>query len=114
MSFVMRLLLDARADPDARCKHKTTPFLSAAEHGHTNTVEMLLRTGKVELNWRDGDGETALYMAVNAGHEDTVRVLLTGGVDPNAKSSRGSPPSIRAAQHGDEAILRLLLDAGAD
>jgi ankyrin repeat protein len=59
-------------------------------------------------------GETDLYVAVQAGNEEMVRLLLSSGADPNQKTSYGCPPSHRAADSGEAGILRLLLDTGAD
>ncbi|TLS21503.1 uncharacterized protein PpBr36_10393 [Pyricularia pennisetigena] len=48
---------------------------------------MLLDTGKVDVDAKDGDGLTALLYAVEEGHENVVRMLLdTGKADVN-----GSP-----------------------
>ncbi|KAI9774836.1 MAG: hypothetical protein M1840_000052 [Geoglossum simile] len=111
---IVHLLLARGANPDPRCISNETPMLLAAKSGQADLVEMLLSTGKVDINWKSKGGESALYMAVDACHTDTVRVLLENGSDPNLRTSTRCLPAHRAAEYGDEDILRLLLGAGAD
>jgi ankyrin repeat protein len=114
---VMRVLLDSGVDPDPICHlNKWTPLQYAASFGYSELVEMLLYTGKVNVNRQTGEsGTTPLFLAVKSGSEETVRVLLSDkSTDPNLKTSWGRPPSHCAAQNGYAGILRQLLDAGAE
>jgi ankyrin repeat protein len=54
-----------------------------------------------------------LVDAVRYRKVDSVRLLLDAGVNVNS-SARSSTPLVSAARAGDETILRLLIDAGAD
>jgi hypothetical protein len=56
---------------------------------------------------------TALQHAVRKHKVDAVRVLLEWGAQPDALHD-GAPPLLIAADSDDPAIVRLLLDAGAD
>ena len=44
---------------------------AAAENGHTEVVKLLLTAG-ADVNWRNHEGVTSLYMAAQNGH-DQVR-----------------------------------------
>jgi uncharacterized protein len=75
-------------------------------------------------------GRPDLAPAVVAGSLDAVRLLLAHGADPNAKLrekvikrqynpgdprlGEGATPFMRAARGGDAAVMRILLQAGAD
>ncbi|KAA0170630.1 hypothetical protein FNF28_01392 [Cafeteria roenbergensis] len=75
-------LLDAGA-PVNRKNHANngvTALIVAAEHGHKDTVELLLDRG-ADLEATDDDGSTALVFAASGGHKDTVELLLDRGAD---------------------------------
>ncbi|KAL8924377.1 MAG: hypothetical protein Q9172_002724 [Xanthocarpia lactea] len=55
-----------------------------------------------------------LYYAAFLGLEDPVRLLLASGVDINAYGGRYGTALIAAASQGHEAIVKLLLDHGAE
>ena len=58
---------------------------------------------------------TALQHAVQKQHVDAVRVLLEWGADPDAVEPGAiNTPLFIASSHNHPAIVRLLLDAGAD
>lgn len=55
-----------------------------------------------------------LYYAAFLGLEEPLRLLLTSGVDMNAYAGRYGTPLIAAASQGHKAIVKLLLDHGAE
>ena len=66
----------------------------------------------------DGLGRTPLSVACQAGHFDTVRLLLERGAEVDRAmsrgSSRGSTALLAACYNGHVAVARLLLEKGAD
>lgn len=58
-------------------------------------------------------GWTALKWAIARGHLNITQLLLSHGADPNKDENTFIPLSF-AAQYGQEAIVRLLLERGAD
>lgn len=63
----------------------------------------------------DHRGWTALQHAVQTQRIDVVRVLLECGAHPDARQTgTATTPLVIAAGHADPAIMRLLLDGGAD
>ena len=90
------------------------PMTTAAFHGRLTVVRALIDRG-VDVNGLSVDGETALMLAVDRGHEDVVFALLDHGADINMKSrDDGWTPLMYAAAHGYRRILRRLLYDGAD
>jgi ankyrin repeat protein len=109
------MLLDAGADPNVADKDAAMGPLYAAIDMHRLAVG----------HGRPNPKQTGAFDAV-----DVVRKLLEKKADPNAKLkavimqrqhtggdstlAAGATPLMRAAKSGDIAIVRLLLDAGAD
>lgn len=60
-----------------------TPLWLASRAGHTDTVQLLLNTKRVDVNKQDQDGETPLCVAAAKGYHRVVGELLGSGADPN-------------------------------
>jgi hypothetical protein len=85
----------------------------AAFNGHDAAVKLLLETGKVDADSKDGSGRTPLRWAALNGHEAVVKRLLeTGKVDADSKDRYGWTPLWWAAENGHEAVVKLLLETG--
>lgn len=84
----------------------------AIDRGYAGIMRVLLERGAAHIP-SGRDGELLLGKAVDRGYVGVVRVLLGHGADPN-KGFWGAPPLANAACGGDVAIVRMLLEAGAD
>lgn len=71
---ILRMLLEAGAEVDARADGGWTPLHFAARVGKADAVRELVRGGAV-VHARTNEGETALMLAVKGGHEDAAREL---------------------------------------
>jgi len=93
---------------------RTTPILGAAKFGDLNVVRALLDLG-VPVDAADGNGITMLARAALGNDVDLARLLLDRGADVNQIDTRGMTPLLWAANvdFGDDAMVRLLLAAGA-
>jgi len=137
---VVKLLLQTgKVDVDSKDEDGRTPLSYAVEGGHEAVVRLLLDSGadvKRRLryvDWVKGTGQTVLMLAVENGHEAVVVVLLDRGADVNAEQvvyqkTRSFGPTLSdrddeehrwtvltmAIEKGHEAVVRLLLDRGAD
>jgi ankyrin repeat protein len=137
---VLRLLLDAGADP---VPLRWTPLMHAVVFGTLAEVHAALAVG-AELEARDGWGRTALHLGLEAGKLDAVQALhaagaslapgghdqrsplvyavrrpdaldwlLAHGCDGGAAADTGLTPLAAAVEAGAVESVRLLLAAGA-
>jgi hypothetical protein len=81
---VLRLLLDAGANPNAINREGQTAFVSSIRHNDLEIIEALLNAG-ADINARDQDDKTALIIATEWGYLDIVEALLNAGADINAR-----------------------------
>ena len=134
-----RLLLDVGGNQ--KNESGNTALHVAAEYGHVDLVQFLLREGidieskgyyrKTVLHYaataghesvvrvllkkaKIDDGQTAFQWAADAGHETLVRLLIQNGANMEAKSLYGKTALLRSVDNGHFDIVRLLLKSGAD
>ncbi len=109
----VRLLLAAGADPNASGGHDDdTPLHSAARHGFRQVVSLLLAHG-AELDAENGNGCTALWLALSEQQEPVARVLLAAGADVSwLRGKTGAWLLTEAARSGALPTLRLLVELG--
>ncbi|KAK7080291.1 hypothetical protein SK128_003272 [Halocaridina rubra] len=111
---VLSLLLAQGASWEATNNLGWTPLMQAARHGHVDIVSLLISAG-APVDVSNRLGMTALMLASVSGHMGTIRALIDAGAtyDPEISmfSSQITPLMI-AAQHGNDAVVRLYLDKG--
>jgi ankyrin repeat protein len=141
---VVGMLLEAGANPNVRAHvtalekrehadHPTggfTPLMFAARNGHEAVVRALLKGG-ADPDVTNGDGATAMTIAIVNDRFDLAKVLLDLGADPNdgslyhAVDMHDATTDMRArdgsrlrADHPNQLnaldLVKLLLDKGAD
>ena len=101
-------------DPQARGADGFTALHLAAFFGGADAVGALLAAG-ADAN---ADAENPLsvrplHSAVAARDRESVRLLLEAGADPNVEQQGGFTPLDGARHQGDEKMVQLLLDHGA-
>lgn len=101
--------------PDAanrKGRNGSTPLMYAAMYGDRAAVETLLDRG-ADPNERNDAGATALMWGVD--DLEVTQALLEYGAEPNARSDDfRTPLLIASGRAGDEPIVRLLIDFGAN
>jgi ankyrin repeat protein len=140
----VRLLLDAGADVDQTTEYGWSPLLAAVHNRRYRlAVDLLARGADPNVanaggwtplyiatdnrNIEAGDYPTR---KPDMDHLEFITTLLDAGADPNARMAsstetrtifthqwlyeEGATPFLRAAQSGDLALMRLLLERGAD
>lgn len=95
------------------CGASMSKLTKAAHHGDLVATEAALKDG-AKVDELDGFGQSALYNAVESKNIEIARSLLTHGANPNLCTVLGQCPIVTAARHGDVALVRLLVEAGAD
>ena len=97
---------------NARGPEGSTPFMYAVLYSSAAKLERLLKQG-ADPNRRNDANATALMWA--ATDLEKTRVLLDFGADVNARSSDLRTPLLIAARRpGNTAVVKLLLDRGAN
>lgn len=111
---IVRLLLQAGADPNAPNDSGLTPLHAGAWNSNPMVISHLLDAG-ADLNARENDGYTALhYAAAQSGNGRVVKLLVDRGADPLAESNDGRTPLHSALSYRAEpSVVATMLDAGA-
>ena len=89
-----------------------TPLLFAARVGDFDAAKLLVAAG-ADVNDRAPYGTSATVVAAHSGHGDVAAFLLEQGADPNAADA-GYTALHAAILHKDAALVRAILDHGAD
>jgi len=106
----VRRLIDAGADVNARNASGATALMWAVSD---EPMTRLLVEHGADVNAASDEGRTPLMIASGLhGNVAVVRLLLERGAKVDAEANGGTAV-LDAAYTGDEAILRLLVDAGA-
>ena len=101
---VVRMLLDAGADPNISDNGGMTPLIVNARN--LEIAQMLIAHG-ADVNARANDGFTPL---LNAGTAEVARLLLEHGADPFAKTKHGET-ALDLAKGGNRKDQAALLEA---
>ena len=111
----VRELLDGGADPNIRNEAGATALMWAVDD--LAKTRLLLDHG-ADVNQRSDDGRTPLLIAAGQyGSSEVVKLLLDRGAKLTAKSPSimgYMTPLTEAASAGDDALLRILIERGAD
>lgn len=110
----VRELLEGGADANRLNVAGWTPLVYASFLGHDTVVNLLLETGDADGNARTSDGMTALMWASACNHESIAYFLLQNGVDIEAKDAKSRTSVMLAAQNGQTAALKILIDSKAN
>jgi len=115
---ISSLLLEHLRNPDIRGRWLQTPLhILTSARAQRATLEMaqhLLDCG-VDVDARESDGWTPLYLAAWNERRDFVQLLLEHGAAVNAVTTDdGETPLHRASATGNVDVVRLLLEHGAD
>lgn len=111
----IKILLDKGADPNIRNEAGATALMWAVDD--LEKTALLLDHG-ADVNARSDDSRTPLLIAAgHSGCNAVVKLLLDHGASLAVKSPVNvgyATPLSEAARFGDEALLKMLIDRGAD
>jgi ankyrin repeat protein len=92
-------------------------FLQKVAEGDAAHVTLFLEAG-IDPAAANSTKRTALWIAVERKHPEVLKALLAGGVAPNEKNAppmeSGKTIVFEAVDSGDAALVRILVEAGAD
>ena len=135
---LVQLMLQRGANVEARCVDQITPLMHAVKQGYLSILELLLIKG-AQVDTKTA-GWTVLHRAADMINVPMVKLLLSKGADIEARSPKdflpkkhslarlgsdlddydevdadlGWSPLLRAATNGQEVMVRLLIEKGAD
>jgi uncharacterized protein len=115
---ILRLNIAAGADARLTNRFGGTALIPAAERGHVEIVQELLRHTNIDVNHVNNLGWTALLEAIILGdgssrHTEVVRLLVEAGADVNLADANGITPLAHARQRGYQQMVVILEQAGA-
>ncbi|KAM0463710.1 hypothetical protein ACHAO4_000431 [Trichoderma viride] len=120
---VWLLLTRTDFNADSKDENGRTVLYHAAIGGHEALFKTLLSRRDIHADSRDNNGQTTLSWVAGQGYETMhkqhsyeaiVRLLIGKGVDIEAKDKVGRTPLSWAAWRGNEAMVKLLLEKGAE
>jgi ankyrin repeat protein len=116
---IVEILITEGADVNLPNENGVPPLAIAASAGSTTIMNQLIRAG-ADVNYHGvfEDKQKNVYrgsvllQAAAASQSDATTLLLESGADPDLKVDH--PPLVLAAERGDVATVKALLDHGAD
>jgi len=108
---IVKLLIDAGADINAKDNDDITALLWACSGGYLEIVKLLLEAG-ADPNIQDNEGYTALMWVST--YLEIAKLLILSGTNPNIQNKNGKTALIFASQNGRLEFVKLLIEAGAD
>lgn len=109
-----KLLVKHGASLNSKFNGQTLLHQSISYGSNSPTLNLLLSTGKVDINTKNDAGETALYMAVTRNNNNAIQQLLVHGANPNLTNNSLDTPLIRAVNNNSVEIVRALIEYNAD
>ena len=105
------LINDKRTDVDLSNKFGETPLMMASIDGDLPVVKTLVLQKKAMVNHI---GWTPLHYACSKGNLEVAQFLIANGAIVDSPSQGNTTPLMMAVQSGNEQLVKLLLDKGAD
>ncbi|OQE21175.1 hypothetical protein PENSTE_c012G03144 [Penicillium steckii] len=91
-----------------------TSLAWAVEQGHIRVVELIVGTGKANVNMKDGRDQTPLWLACNLHQEEIALVLLENSADPMFKTDRTQSAIFESAIQGLPKVVSWILRSMSD
>ena len=109
---VAQWMLEMGGEVDVRNHNNQTPFLIACILGCIDMV-ILLVEGGCDVEARDKNGQSGVFLASKKGREEVVAYLLQlGGVDVESRNDQQASPLSVACDEGHMGVVRLLVEEG--
>lgn len=110
---VAELLLEYKADIEAKAYFNCTPLLNAVYGADKETVELLLKHN-ANVNFQDDSGRSPLHMAAENDLTEIAALLLENKANANLTDREGRTAFHFAACYAHTKLAELLVGRGAD
>ena len=87
----IKLLVERKADIEARNMLGQTPLHRAAIGGNAEAIKLLVER-KANIEAREIDGQTPLHLAASTGKTEAIKVLITLGANTKARNASDNTP----------------------
>uniref|UniRef100_A0A8C4QZE1 Transient receptor potential cation channel, subfamily A, member 1a n=2 Tax=Eptatretus burgeri TaxID=7764 RepID=A0A8C4QZE1_EPTBU len=88
------------------------PLHHAASLGQNDILNLIATCVKtIELNEKDKEGNTALHLAADRGHTETIRILLSLEADPNSLNSMHKGPLHIAIENNNLEVVKTFVSS---
>jgi ankyrin repeat protein len=111
---IITTLREANCDVNIPDKHGDTILHHCARNGKLESVQLLVETGRCQLDAKNCAGDTPLMTATRFGFGDIVECLVCAGGDVNCPIEDGDVPVHLAVRKGDVELVTTLCRLGAD
>jgi hypothetical protein len=103
----LNLLLDLRADTNAKNKDGNTPLhlLVSRRLSNLPMLNALLERGGVAVNMQNNEGQTPLHLAAAVGNKDIVDALVKKGANHKIKDYAGKTAADYALEHNHPDVM---------
>lgn len=113
---IIAAMLPRRPDLSIRNRYGGNALIPACERAHVEAVKLLLTSG-IDLDHVNDLGWTCLLEIVILGdggprHQQVARLVLDAGANPSLADKDGVTPLAHARQRGQQAVARLIEQAG--
>lgn len=115
---ILKLTIDAGADPTLTNRYGGTALIPAAEHGYIDVIKELLTRTNIDVNHVNNLGWTALMEAIvlsdgNEIQQQVIHLLIEHGANINIPDHDDVTPLQHARANNFKEIEEILIKAGA-
>ncbi|XP_050307400.1 uncharacterized protein LOC126744096 [Anthonomus grandis grandis] len=110
----VKLLLSKGADINSITHAQSLALHLASQNGHLKVIMVLLNSFKVNINARDSEKRTSLYLATMFNRRRVVELLISRGADANMSDIHQTTPLHIATVNNYKDLMSFLLKHGSD
>ena len=101
---IVSFALGKGADVNAKVSEGDPALILAVRNENTNLLNELLKSRKLNINYQNDTGQTALHLAVAQKNRELVRMLIRAGINQNLNDRWGKTARERVMLIKDETV----------
>lgn len=106
--------INAYSFRDYKQKKKSENILMIASFHHNIDLVKYMIKHRVDVNYTNYDGNTALHYACREGYLEIVKLLVNNGANINQRSKEWQTPLMEAQNYHNQHVVDFLIENGAD